>query len=159
MKKLLALALMAVMVITLFAGCSDPLYDDFENFLNVEMEDVNANYENIKAEVNKWEEATDEAALTTSLKDVLLPLVNDSLAKLDAIAPATEEVNALKAKYVEVMEAYKAGFEGFLEGIETQNPDKVTEGEASISAGIALLDEYNAALEALATEVGGEISY
>lgn len=35
---------MAVMAFTLLTGCSDPVYDDLENFLNVEMVEVNAEY-------------------------------------------------------------------------------------------------------------------
>ena len=37
MKKIFALLLMVVMSFTLLTGCSDPVYDDLENFLNVEM--------------------------------------------------------------------------------------------------------------------------
>ena len=49
MKKILALLLMVVMSFALLTGCgSDPVYDDLENFLNVEMVEINADYENLK---------------------------------------------------------------------------------------------------------------
>ena len=46
MKKIFSLLLMAVMAFTLLTGCSDPVYDDLENFLNVEMKEVTENYTN-----------------------------------------------------------------------------------------------------------------
>ena len=43
---------MAVMTPALFTGCgSDTVCDDLENFLNVEMVEVNAEYEKLTAEV------------------------------------------------------------------------------------------------------------
>ena len=159
MKKILALLLMAVMSFTLLTGCSNHVYDDFENFLNVEMTEVNANYEKIKAEAGSWEGLEDDAALETSLKDGLLPIVDDSLEKLEKITPETEEVKNLKDKYIKVMEAYKEGFSEILTGVQEQDEDKMTAGSEKIDKGIELLEEYNAALEALAEEVGAKIEY
>lgn len=147
------------MAFTFLTGCSDPVYDDFENFLNVDMVEVNENYTKITTEVGNWEEAEDDAALAKSLEDVLIPLVNDSLEKLDAINPQTEEVKEMKAKYVKVMDAYKKGFEAFLVGCNTQDEATINAGEESINEGIALLDEYNKALEAFAEEYGADIEY
>jgi len=159
MRKLLAVLLVALMSFTLLAGCSNPLYDDLENFLNVEMKEVNADYEKIKAEVATWENLKDDAALAKSLNEVLLPLVNGSLTKLEAVNPATEEVKELKAKYAKVMDAYKIGFEALAKGCDTQDQATIAAGNESLNQGIAFLDEYNAALEALAKEVGAEIEY
>ncbi|MBQ6809777.1 MAG: hypothetical protein IJO94_00050, partial [Firmicutes bacterium] len=114
--------------------------------------EVNANYESIKAEVANWQNFTADAELNASISDVLLPLIDDSLAKLDAMALETEEVNAIKDKYVAVMEAYQAGFSAILEG-------DVDTGNAKIEEGVALIDEYNTALEELAAEVGAEVTY
>ncbi len=159
MKKIIALVLMAVMALTLFTGCSDPVYDEFENFLNVEMKEINENYEKIKAEVGTWESLADDTAIAKSISDNLLPIVNDSIARLEAITLETEEVKDLKAKYGKVMDAYKLGFETLLEGCQTQDEATVNAGSESLSAGVALLDEYNAALESLAAEFGAEVEY
>ena len=159
MKKLLALLLTIVMSVTLFAGCSDPVYDDFSNYLNVEMTEVNADYAKITAEVGTWEAMEDDNAIAKSLSEVLIPLVDGSLSKLQNVNPQTDEVKAIKAKYVEVMEAYKTGFEALLEGCETQDEATINAANEALNEGITLLDEYNAALEALAAEVGGEIEY
>ena len=159
MKKVLAFLLMVVMATALFTGCSNPVYDDFENFMNVEMVEVNADYEKITAEVGTWENLESDAELAKSLKEVLIPLVDGSLEKLNAITPETDEVKEVKAKYVKVMEAYKAGFESYLAACETQDEAKISEAETKLNEGVELLNEYNAALEELAAEVGAEIEY
>ncbi|MBE7037893.1 MAG: hypothetical protein E7404_03210 [Ruminococcaceae bacterium] len=159
MKKIVSLLLVLVMAFTLLTGCSDPVYDEFENFLNVEMVETNANYEKITAEAGKWEKFEEDAQLEASLKDVMLPLVEDSLERLGKISLETEEVKEIKAKYVKVMEAYKEGFTLILESIQKQDADKMNEGNEKINEGISLLDEYNKALETMAEKVGAEIEY
>lgn len=159
MKKILTLLLMLVMLLTLLTGCSDPVYDDLENFLNVEMKEVNTDYTKLTAEVGTWENLTDDADIKKSIDDTLLPLVNGSLEKLKDINPATEEVKAIKDKYVKVMDAYKIGFEALAEGCETQEEATITAGSEKIEEAVELLDEYNKALEELAKEHGSEIEY
>ncbi|MBR3847796.1 MAG: hypothetical protein IKM21_00715 [Oscillospiraceae bacterium] len=159
MKKTLSLVLMLVMAITLFAGCSDPIADDFANFLNIEMTGVNENYTKITTEAATWATFEELSQMETSINDVMLPLVNDSLEKLEAIEPATEEVKEIKAKYVKVMEAYKEGFNLVLEGTRAEDVNKVNAGNEKINEGVTLLNEYNEALEALAEQTGSEIQY
>ena len=159
MKKLLALVLMAIMALTLLAGCGNPVYDDLENYLNVEMAEVNAYYTQITAEVGTWETAADDAALEASINNVLLPLVNSSLEKLKDVNPATDEVKALKEAYVKVMDAYKKGFETLAEGCRTQDEATINAGSESLNQGLTYLEEYTAALEALAAKVGAQIEY
>ena len=67
MKNLLALLLMVVMSVALLAGCGDPVYDDLSNYLNVEMKEVNADYEKITAEVGTWETLEDDTAIKKSI--------------------------------------------------------------------------------------------
>ncbi len=159
MKKLVALLLMAVMSLTLLTACTDPVYDDFENFLNVEMTDVNANYTKITTEAAKWGDFDDPQMLVDSINNVMLPTINESLSKLANITPATEEVTNLKAKYVKVMDKYKEGFETMLAAIDEDSEEKLTASNDMISEGVQLLNEYNEALEAMAEEYGAEIEY
>lgn len=161
MKRTLALLLLVVLSVTILTGCGNAVFDDFENFLNVEMVDVNENYEKIKTETGRWENFADDdnEAFENSLENVLLPLIDDSLSKLEKITPETDEVIAVKDKYVEVMEAYKEAFEDVLEGFREFDEDKILSGNEKLDKGVKLLDEYNAALEALAEEVGAEIEY
>ena len=159
MKKIFALLLMVVMSVTLLAGCGDPVYDDLSNYLNVEMVEVNADYEKLTAEVGTWETLEDDTAIKKSIDDTLLPLVNGSLEKLKGINPETEEVKAIKDKYVKVMNAYKASFEALSEGCETQEDEIINTGNEKLEEALGLLDEYNNALEELAKEHGSEVEY
>ena len=159
MKKIFALLLMVVMSVTLLAGCSDPVYDDLENFLNVEMKQVNADYTKITEEVGKWETYEDDNAIKKSIDDTLLPLVEASLTALKDINPETEEVKAIKDKYVKVMDTYKVAFEILAEGCETQDEATINTATEKLEEAVSLLDEYNKALEELAKEHGSEVEY
>lgn len=159
MKKIFALLLMVVMSATLLAGCSDPVYDDLENFLNVEMKQVNADYTKITEEVGKWETYEDDNAIKASVNDTLLPLVEASLTALKDINPETEEVKAIKDKYVKVMDTYKVAFETLAEGCETQDEATISTATEKLEEAVSLLDEYNKALEELAKEHGSEVEY
>ncbi len=151
---------MVIMSVTLLAGCgTDPVYEDLSNFLNVEMVEVNAEYEKLTAEVGTWETLEDDIAIKKSIGDTLLPLVNGSLEKLKDINPETEEVKAIKDKYVKVMETYKTGFETLSEGCETQDEATINAGSQKLEEAVELLDEYNKALEELAKEHGSEVEY
>ena len=159
MKKFTALLIAAVMMLTSLTGCSNAVYDDFQNFLNVEMVEVNANYDKLLEELAVWETLEYDAEIAEFIKASLIPLVDDSLAKLTKINPETVEVQEIKAKYVKVMEAYKAAFEDMYTAFSTGDEAVLEEGNAHLDEGMVLLDEYNAALEALAAEVGAEIQY
>ena len=159
MKKFTALLIAAVMMLTSLTGCSNAVYDDFQNFLNVEMVEVNANYDKLLEELAVWDTLEYDAEIAEFIKASLIPLVDDSLAKLTKINPETVEVQEIKAKYVKVMEAYKAAFEDMYTAFSTGDEAVLEEGNAHLDEGMVLLDEYNAALEALAAEVGAEIQY
>ena len=159
MKKFTALLIAAVMMLTSLIGCSNAVYDDFQNFLNVEMVEVNANYDKLLGELAVWDTLEYDAEIAEFIKASLIPLVDDSLAKLTKINPETVEVQEIKAKYVKVMEAYKAAFDDMYTAFSTGDEAVLEEGNAHLDEGMVLLDEYNAALEALAAEVGAEIQY
>ena len=159
MKKFTALLIATVMMLASLTGCSNAVYDDFQNFLNVEMVEVNANYDKLLGELAVWDTLEYDAEIAEFIKTSLIPLVDDSLAKLTKINPETDEVKEIKAKYVKVMEAYKAAFEDMYTAFSTGDEAVLEEGNAHLDEGMVLLDEYNAALEALAAEVGAEIQY
>ena len=159
MKKFTALLIAAVMMLASLTGCTNAVYDDFQNFLNVEMVEVNANYDKLLEELAVWDTLEYDAEIAEFIKASLIPLVDDSLAKLTKINPETVEVQEIKAKYVKVMEAYKAAFDDMYTAFSTGDEAVLEEGNAHLDEGMVLLDEYNAALEALAAEVGAEIQY
>lgn len=100
-KKVMAGMLMGIMVIGMLTGCGgDPVADDFEKFLNTDMVDVNANYDKIKEESAKWGDLETNEEIKDSINNGIMPNIDDSLDKLSKIKPETDEVKAIKEKYV-----------------------------------------------------------
>ena len=163
MKKLVKIVLGIVasaMVIGALSGCmSDPVADDFTKFMNEDMVEVNANYEALKAESGKWESFETNEEMTNSISNVILPNINESLDKLAAIEPQTDEVKAIKDLYVKMLNTYKEGYEIMLEACNTDDETLVDQASAKIEEGLKLLGEYNSALEKLAKEKDLEVQY
>lgn len=130
-----------------------------EKFLNTDMVDVNANYDKIKEESAKWGDLETNEEIKDSINNGIMPNIDDSLDKLSKIKPETDEVKAIKEKYVKVMEAYKEGYTKMLEACDTNDEQTVTEATEKIDEGIKLLDDYNKALESLAKEKDMKIEY
>ncbi len=158
MKRGIAVLLVFVMMIGMLAGCgSDPVAKDLEKFINTDMVQVNAKYDALKAEMAKWESLETDEALVSSLKDTILPNIDESLDLLSKIELETEEVKAIKEKYKKVLDAYKEGFKGMLNAVETQGD---TEAEmVKLEEALKLLEDYNKMLEDLAKEKDMEVTY
>ena len=120
---------------------------------------LNANYEKIKEESAKWGDLETNEEIKDSINNGIMPNIDDSLDKLSKIKPETDEVKAIKEKYVKVMEAYKEGYTKMLEACDTNDEQTVTEATEKIDEGIKLLDDYNKALESLAKEKDMKIEY
>ncbi len=160
MKKLGTLVLTLMMGFSLLTGCgSDPVADELEKFVNTDMKEVNANYKEMTDEVANWASYEDDAAFVTSLEDVLIPNVEESLDILSKAEVTTDEVKSLKDKYTKSLDKYKEGFELMLSAANNGDADLLTEGMAVTEEALALLDEYNAAMEALAEEKGMKVTY
>lgn len=157
MKKISALLLLAVLSITLLIGCNSPLYNDLEQFVNVDMQPVYDNIEKLEKEMETWEDASDDSVIKKSITDTALPLVEDSLARLEKISPETDEVKELKAEYVKGMNSFKEGFETLAEGCDTQDQTTIDNGYASINEGYDALEKYFDSLDALADKAGATL--
>ncbi len=160
LKKIMVGILMLIMALGTLTGCgSDPVADEFEKYLNTDMVDVNANYEKIKTESGKWESLETNEAIAENINKEIIPTIDDSLEKLSKMNLQTEEVKAIKTKYEKVMTTYKEGYNKMLEALSTGDENTVNAATAKIDEGIKLLDEYNKALEALASEKDMKIEY
>ena len=158
MKRRISVLLVFVMVFAVLTGCgSDSVADELEKFINTDMVGVNAKYDALKTEMGKWESLESDEALVSSLKDTIMPNIDESLNLLSKIELQTEEVKAIKEKYKKALDAYKEGFQGILSAVET---DGDAEKEmAKLETALTLLDEYNKALEDLAKEKNMEVKY
>lgn len=160
MKKIMTALLAMVMMIGMLTACgSDPVAEELEKFINTDMIEVNKKYEDLKAEMSKWQSLEDDAALIASLKDTVLPNIDESLNLLSKITLQTEEVKEIKGKYTKVLDTYKEGFKVMLSAAETGDETGLKTADEKIAEGLKLLDDYNKALENLAKEKKMEISY
>lgn len=160
LTKIMAGILMLVMALGMLTGCGgDPVADEFEKYLNTDMVDINANYEKIKTESQKWESLETNEAIAENINKEIIPTIDDSLDKLSKIKLQTEEVKAIKTKYEKVMITYKEGYNKMLEALSTGDENTANDATAKIDEGIKLLDEYNKALESLASEKDMKIEY
>ena len=159
LKKVIAVVLSAIMAMCILTACGDPVASEFETFLNTDMVDINANYEKLKEEMTKWDNFKTVDEISNSINNVILPDINDSMEKLAAINPETDEVKEIKSKYEKVLNAYKEGYEIMLDYCATNDDSKVEEANKKIEEGVNYLNEYNSALEALAKEKDMQIEY
>lgn len=158
--KILAAVLMLVMVFGVFAGCgASPESEELEKFINTDMKDITANYEDVKAEISKWEDMQDNTAIAESISGKVLPKINDSLDKLSKITLETESVKALKDKYEKSMTTFKAGYEMMLDACNKNDVELSTAAGDKLKEGTKQLNEYNTELEKLADENGMTVEY
>ncbi|MDD4689664.1 MAG: hypothetical protein PHE51_07975 [Eubacteriales bacterium] len=160
MKKIVTLIMAVILCMGTLTGCfSDPVADEFEKFLNTDMVEANALYEDLKAEVSKWEGYTTSEELINSVDTVILPNLEQATQKVEAIELATDEVNSIREKYKKMLGLYKEGYELTLSGLKADDEKIVEDANAKIEEGLKILEEYNKALEDLAAEKGLTIEY
>lgn len=159
MKKLLTCLFALVMSLSLLTGCGDAVADEFETFLNTKMVDVNAKYNDLITELEKWNNLETDAEMIDSLKNVIIPNIDEQLAMLDAIELTTDEVIAIKEKYKTMLEKYKEGYSAMLTALEVADITALENSLTLVEDGLTALEAYNKALEDLAAEKGMTIAY
>ena len=159
MKKLLTCLLALVMSLSLLTGCGDAVADEFETFLNTDMVAVNAKYEDLKTELTKWNNFETDAEMIDSLKNVIIPNIDEEIAMVNAIELTTDEVKAVKAKFMTMLDKYKEGYSAMLTALETADVTALENSLTIVQEGLDAQTAYNTALEDLAAEKGMTIGY
>ena len=159
MKKLLTCLLALVMSLSLLTGCGDAVADEFEKFLNTDMVAVNAKYDDLKTEITKWNNFETDAEMIDSLKNVIIPNIDEEIALVNAIELTTDEVKEIKAKFMTMLDKYKEGYRAMLTALETADVTALENALTIVQEGLPVLEEYNKALEDLAAEKGMTIGY
>lgn len=132
--------------------------DDLENYMNVEMAEINESFNTISDEISAWD-TDDVEGIIANISDVLLPIIEDSLDKIEEVSPVTEEVQNLKDMYEDVLLAYGDGFASIIEAYENDDEAAMDEALTKTSDALDLVGEYNAALEELAEANGMTVEY
>lgn len=156
MRKIVSVLIVVFLIVAFFTSCSDPVRRDFEEYLE-HMGDIEENHEKIKDEMGKWQDFKVDAELSKNIYVEVLPLVENSLVKLEEMTPKTEKVTKLKDDYYNVMLTYKAAFIYFMEGIDYAESTRVDEGIAKIYEAAKLDSEYRESLQELSETLNIEI--
>lgn len=159
MKKLLAFLVTMVMGLCLLTGCGDPVADEFEKYLNTDMVEVNTKYIELKTEFANWANYTTDEEILDSIQNKILPNIDEQFTMLGKIELTTDEVKAVKAKYEVVLNKYKDGYTQMLSAFEAVDEAGLEASLTLIQDALTALEEYNAALEALAEEKGMTVQY
>ena len=147
------------MSLSLLTGCGDAVADEFETFLNTKMADVNAKYNDLITELEKWTNLETDTEMIDSLKKVIIPNIDEQLSMLNAIELKTDEVIEIKEKYKIMLEKYKEGYSTMLTALESADITALENSLTLVEEGLTALDAYNKALEDLAAEKGMTIAY
>ena len=148
MKRISIVILGFVMVVSSLVACSNPVVSEYEKFVNIYMVEINENYEKIIKEASVLS-GGEETVWISTLENVLIPLCDETLVKINEIQLKTDEVNSLKDKFYNVISLYKEGFELLLDGVKNASEEKLKQGNAKLTEGVKMLEKYNERLEVI----------
>lgn len=158
MKKLLTAMTALAMTLGILAGCGgNPVLDDLNNFVSVEMTAPMAKMEEMIAETDKWSDPDFTIEDAQQGLEKIIPICDEALQLAEGITTSTDEVAALKNGFVDSLKKYKEGYTLMLDGLKGEDDAKFQEGLAISEEGTAALNQFNADMKALASENGLEI--
>ncbi len=153
MKKFAVLVLALILCTTFLSGCgADPVAEELEQFLSIDMLETNRLHADVSSETKKWESFKKDKEAIESIENVLLPNFDEILKNLSTISLGTAEVKAIKEKYQQSINLYKEGYEIFLEAFKAGDADLVSAASEKIRQAETLLKEYHSLTETLAKE-------
>lgn len=157
MKKFIALMFALVMGLSVLTGCGDPVADDFEQFWNSEdMGKIGQNLTELSRELDQWDEDQSINTMKKSLKDAVLPKIDESMDLLANTTAETEEVKAIKNNYGEMLESCEGAFEMMLEGLEKEDEKIINKAAKKVDECTKLMLDCDKEAQALAKEKGFE---
>lgn len=154
MKKLTALtALVGLMVCVTACGKSDAVKDDLYNYLN-EMADIQDLQKEAINEYNSYvtSEEADSQQLLTALNSSIIPKYENYLSQLNAVEPATEDVQNVKSVCVNGANKQMDALKKVAEAIEACDTDILNEADTLIGEAETLFTDYENQLNVLANE-------
>lgn len=159
-KKIISLVLSLIFMGGLLTACSsDPVKDEFVNFLNVQMVEVNELYEDLKDGYANWDNLETDEELKDSINNTLKPLAASMLEKLAEIDPKTDEVKQLKEQFVSVVNKFNESFDLTIQYLDSQDESYLDQANAKVDEALATLNEYNTNLESLAKQYDLTVNY
>lgn len=156
MKKLFVISNILIAVLLLLTACGNSEVNEFEKFVNTQIPQIESVYKDITAEIGKWVnlESDDEWAASIN---TLIPKCDEALEMLSKIDSDSEEITAVKTRFVKAIELYKEAFVQILEAIEKADEEIMLKGDAKLAESLDAYDEYLSALEDLTAQLGSAV--
>ncbi len=138
--------MLSLLIVTFFLSqCStDPVQKDLLNYVNVELPKLSAlETESIDAYNSViGDNYTTDSVVYAKLKNVVIPKYTDFTTKLQAVAPATEELKAIHLEYVEAAKDQLEGFNYIVDAIDKQNASEITKANDDIKRAKEFIDQW-----------------
>lgn len=158
-KIISAITIFSVLFMLLTGCASDPVADDFTNYMNNQMQAVskmqNA-YLILLSDISDSKD-TDVQTVITKMKKEVLPSSDKLIAEAKKIVPATVEVKNLHNKYIAAMSKQNIGLAKMLEGLTNSNNETVTAGSKIVTEANSEYALFIKELNALAKAHGLEV--
>jgi len=128
---------------------ADYTADELKEFHSKKMESVYSTFEEVKAEIAKWDSFSEPDQLVESLNVTVLVKIEEILKMLEGIKTDSPEVTELKSMYVSAMETYKLGYSGINSAFESGEDQEMYDAYAVLEEGVKLLEVYDEKLDEL----------
>jgi uncharacterized protein YoxC len=140
MKKQSLLFVVLIGVLFVFGGCtSDPVKDDLVKYSN-DMTPVMKVADGIEKKSDEISKEQNTKALVAKLRNDLLPIVTDVRNKMDAIKPASKEVQDIHTAYLAGVKDCEEGIKGLADAIEKQD-QKLAKASADKMSSVGTAEE------------------
>jgi hypothetical protein len=164
--KSIAIAVTAALALALSAcsgGSPAPTPTNSVTALAADFASYSASMDALLAESNGITDAYDAVTGANYTNDQTMyngltavdPKVGELLTKLQAIHPATPELQALHSKYIDAWITYQKSIEQTVAALEQQSKSGIAEANASMSTAKKLLGEYKAGIVAIKKQITG----
>lgn len=155
MKKIISMTIVFCFLISLMTGCGK------DNEIKVDLQKYISDLALIQEEhdlaVNTYNsyfsgQSNDPKVLLQLLNDTIIPTYEEYLISLDAVVPVTDEVKALKDKYVDVINTEYEAMKIIDKTLTDMKTDSLSEANTKLADAAALYEEYKKELSDLAIE-------
>ncbi len=155
MKKIISMIIVFCFLMSCMTGCGK------DNEIKVDLQKYISDLALIQGEhdlaVNTYNsyfsgQSNDPKVLLQLLNDTIIPTYDEYLISLDAVVPVTEEVKALKDKYVDVINTEYEAMKIVDQTLTDMKTDSLSEANTKLADAAALYEEYKKALSDLAIE-------
>jgi disulfide oxidoreductase YuzD len=154
------MCLLGFALLVVLSGCSDPVQEDLLSYINEDMKPLAVVEEEVIAEYDSvtGDNYVDDMTTYMHIEEVVIPMYRDFIEQLEAVDPATSEVQQLHESYIEAVNIQNNGMLKILAAIDQQDYDMIAEANDMLAEGRAGIRSFTNDLEKLAEEHNVEMT-